>query len=65
MVAEYPRLDSRGLVVQVLAVLLALRCCAVSGQGDQWSGLVNGFGALLDFTCPNRTVITGIASDFE
>ena len=47
----------------LLALLLVASVQLVSGQ--QWSGFVNTLGSLLDFSCPNNTVITGIASDFR
>lgn len=48
----------------LLAALLIFSSKFVSGQGV-WSGFANAPGALLDFSCPNNTVITGVASDFR
>ena len=48
----------------LLLTLITQKLLLVSGQ-QQWSGFANSFGSLLDFSCPNNSVLTGIASDFR
>lgn len=53
----------RKLLVFVVGFLIA-SVRDVWGQSE-WSGFANAPGSLLDFSCSNNTVITGIASDFR
>ncbi len=54
-------------LASTLLVVCVLTPRAILGQdaGDMWMGFANTFGSLLDFTCPNNSVVTGIASDFR
>ena len=61
-------LAAKSFILQVLLATLCLLLHApllVSGQEDEWSGFVNSPEAMLDFSCPNNTAITGLASNFR
>lgn len=61
-------LAAKRFILQVLVATLSLLVLApplVSGQEDEWSGFVNSLEALFEFSCPNNTAITGLASNFR
>jgi hypothetical protein len=52
------------MVGAFLVAFTVLSAGVVTGQGV-WSGFANAPRSVLDFSCPNSTVITGVASEFR